>query len=276
MKDLLRAIVLTLVGILVAGSARADWTVDGNPISTAEDLQMNPVIISDGGTGAIIAWQDRRNGADFDVYVQRVDASGNALWTPDGVAVCVQGGDQSDPRLVSDGAGGAIIVWEDARTTTNFDIYVQRVDADGNPQWTTDGVALCALDLNQHNPTIVTDDAGGAIVVWQDHRAGAPDIFAQRVDADGNPLWTPDGIEICTAARAQQTPLAVADGAGGAIACWVDKRAGLGDIYAQRMNADSTLVWTPNGVALCADPEDQAVPVIVDRPTRRCHRRVGG
>lgn len=262
MKRLLRSLVFLLVLVCVIHVTRADWTVDGNPVSTAADLQMNPAIISDGGTGAIIAWQDRRDGTSFNIYVQRVDVSGNPLWTVDGVAVCLEANDQTDPRIVSDGAGGAIVTWEDARTSTNFDIYAQRVDASGVPQWTTDGVELCVADFNQHNPTIAPDGVNGAIVVWQDHRNGTPDIYAQRVDDSGNVLWDIDGVALCTATRHQLTPVAIEDGLGGAIAVWVDRRAGLGDIYAQRVDMDGTMLWTANGVALCTEPADQAVPVL--------------
>ena len=263
MKQLLRFLTVTFVAAGIVGTAYADWTADGSPISTADDLQMNPVIISDGGSGTLIAWQDRRNGTDFDIYVQKLDASGNALWTPDGVAVCTEAADQTDPRIASDGAGGVIVVWEDARTTTNFDIYVQRVDTDGNALWTANGVEACILDLNQHNPVIVSDDAGGAIVVWQDHRIGQPDIYAQRFNDMGDTLWTAGGIPVCAASRPQQIPVAVSDDHGGVIASWVDRRAGLGDIYVQRLDSDGSAQWTTNGVALCTDIEDQGAPAIV-------------
>ena len=36
-------------------------------------------------------------------------------------------GDQDQPSIVSDGAGGAIITWHDRRSGTNWDIYAQRV-----------------------------------------------------------------------------------------------------------------------------------------------------
>ncbi len=263
MKTALRLLAVVLALTASSRPAHADWMLNGNPISVAADLQMNPVIISDGGTGAIIAWQDRRGG-DFDIYVQRIDASGNVLWTMDGVAVCAEGADQGDARLASDGAGGAIITWEDARTTTNFDVYVQRVDATGVALWTTNGVVVSALDgPQQQNPVITSDGSGGAIIVWQDHRNGLADIFAQHFDANGDTLWMADGIPLCTATRAQFTPAVISDGAGGAIACWQDRRAGLGDIYVQHVDAGGNVLWTVNGVALCTDPEDQFPPVIV-------------
>jgi hypothetical protein len=253
---------LAVVLVLTASSnpALADWTQDGNAISTAFDLQMNPTIISDGGTGAFIAWQDRRGG-DFDIYVQRIDALGNVQWAADGIAVCAAGADQSDARLVTDGAGGIIVVWEDARTTTEFDIYAQRIDAAGLPLWEANGVVVSVATLNQHNPSIASDESGGAWVVWQDHRNGQPDIYTHHLNADGvDTLWTDDGNPLCTASRAQQTPLVISDESGGAIACWVDRRAGLGDIYAARFG--STVFWATNGVAMCADPEDQVAPAI--------------
>ncbi len=264
MKHLLRVLGFAIVLAHAPHLAYADWMVDGNAVSTDADLQMNPAIASDGGTGAIMTWQDRRDGTSFNIYVQKFDASGNALWTPNGVAVCLEANDQADPRLVPDGAGGAIVVWEDARTSTNFDIFAQRVDADGVPQWATDGVPLCELDFNQHNPAIVSDDQGGAIIVWQDHRGGStPDVYAQRVDADGNPLWDADGVAVCTATRAQANPIAVADGAEGIIACWVDRRAGLGDIYVQHVDADGNATWTANGVGVCTEQDDQSAPALV-------------
>lgn len=260
MKTALRLAAVALTLTASPHLAIADWIQDGNAISTAVELQMNPVIISDGSTGAFIAWQDRRGG-DFDIYVQKVDASGNVLWTADGVVVCAAGADQSDARLVSDGAGGLIITWEDARTTTEFDIYAQRIDAGGVPLWTPNGVAVSLGALNQHNPSIASDLSGGAWLAWQDHRNGQPDIYTHHLTADGvDTLWTADGNGLCTATRAQQTPMVISDGTGGAIACWVDRRAGLSDIYAARF--DGTVFWTTNGVALCTDPEEQILPVI--------------
>ena len=52
--------------------------------------------------------------------------------------------------------------------------------------WPSDpnlNVPLCTAAGDQLSPTIVSDGAGGAIVVWQDSRSGSanPDVYAQRV-----------------------------------------------------------------------------------------------
>ena len=118
------------------------------------------------------------------------------------------------------------------------------MNAAGVPQWTADGVALCAAANSKYNPTIVSDGAGGAIVTWNDYRSGNFDIYAQRVSAAGVPQWTADGVALCTAANSKNNPTIVSDGAGGAIVTWEDQRNGNYDIYAQRVNAAGVPQWT--------------------------------
>jgi len=52
-----------------------------------------------------------------------VNALGIAQWTTDGVALCMAAGSQLAPTIVADGAGGAIVTWEDIRSLSTYDIY---------------------------------------------------------------------------------------------------------------------------------------------------------
>ena len=68
----------------------------------------------------------------------------------------------------------------------------------------------------------------------------------------GRAQWQLNGTVISTAKLDQQYPLAVPDGAGGAIITWMDYRVGgTADIYAQRINAQGVVQWTADGVAIC-------------------------
>lgn len=80
--------------VLPPASVRAQWAANGVSLSAAANSQQLPSSIPDGAGGAIVAWQDYRNGATGDIYVQRVDASGLPQWTADGVAVCTAANDQ--------------------------------------------------------------------------------------------------------------------------------------------------------------------------------------
>jgi hypothetical protein len=236
----------------VNASGAVQWTVNGVALCTATSNQAFPTIMSDGAGGTIVTWHDARSGNNYDIYAQRVNASGAVQWTTDGVPLCTAMGDQQVPTITSDGAGGAIVTWHDGRSGNNYDIYAQRVNASGVVQWTTDGVAFCTATGNQYYPTISSDAAGGTIVTWYDERGGTWDIYAQRVNASGAVQWTTDGVALCTAAGAQQHPQITSDGAGGAIVTWYDERGGSNsDIYAQRVNASGAVQWTTDGVALC-------------------------
>ena len=247
----------------VNASGVTQWTADGVALCTAAGDQLSPQITSDGSGGAIVTWYDNRGGATTDIYVQRIDASGTPQWTADGVALCTAVNDQVAPQIVSDGAGGAIVTWYDRRAGTNYDIYAQRVNASGVPQWTANGVGVCTAANDQTTPMIASDTAGGAIVTWQDVRAGNNDIYAQRVNAAGVSQWTANGVVLCGLSSGQITPAIAADGAGGAVVTWFDGRSGARGVYVQRVSDLGVPQWTADGVALKTASTNQATTPLV-------------
>lgn len=238
------------------------WAANGIAICKLPDIQAGPVIIDDGVGGAIIAWVDYRNGKDADIYAQRIDANGTVKWTADGVPICKSPNDQINPAIVIDGAGGAIIAWGDNPSISDWNIYAQRIDANGNVQWTNNGVAICTASNTQWIPVIVSDNAGGAIVAWDDSRGSDWDIYAQRIDGYGNVQWTTNGKSICQAANDQGWLAIASDGVGGAIIAWKDLRRLYKDSYAQRIDAFGAVQWTNNGVPICTAADDLTAPVI--------------
>lgn len=229
------------------------WAANGVQVCGATGEQSSPSIVADAAGGAILAWTDFRSGLAADLYTQRLDASGVAQWTPTGVAVCTAVNDQDATSLVSDGANGAIVVWNDLRSGTNHDVYARRVTAGGTPQWTANGVALCSAPDEQLSPVACSDGAGGAIVAWFDHRGTFFDVYAQRVTSGGVVPWAANGVVVSTASNDQQNPAILADGTGGAFVAWEDARTiGIDDIYAQRLNASGAALWLADGVSVCA------------------------
>ena len=224
---------------------------ENTAICTASGQQSSPQIISDGAGGAIIAWEDARD-VHFDIYVQRIDARGNILWQKEGVPVCTAPENQKRPRLVSDGDGGAIIVWHDMRSGIgNYDIYAQRVDAEGSPVWIKDGIPVCDEMKEQNSPCIASDGAGGAIVVWEDFRTNYADLYGQRINKNGESLWIKSGVLVCGVSGAQNAPEIVSDGTSGAIVVWQDFRRNYADIYAQRIDGSGAILWEKWGVVVC-------------------------
>jgi hypothetical protein len=169
--------------------------------------------------------------------------------------VCT-GNASQNPTIVADGLGGAIITWFDYRDGSAM-IYAQHVLASGtvDPAWPVNGRAVFAGAGPGLYPVIVSDAAGGAIIASEDYRGGAPDIYAQHVLATGalDPAWPVGGRALCTAVNDQMNTRLVGDGAGGAIACWKDKRSGTFNVYAQHVRAGGTVdpAWPVDGRAVC-------------------------
>jgi len=241
-------------------SAFASWQDYGNSICTATGTQDNPQITSDGAGGAIITWQDSRTG-NVDIYAQRVDVSGNVMWTPDGVVVCMAMNNQYEPQIISDGTGGAIFAWYDLRSGAS-DIYAQRVNASGIMLWGLDGHPISTAPDNQWHPRLVPDGSGGAIITWQDIRTSTSrDIYAQRVDSLGLCLWVANGVSIRSNVGPEDNlPSIAADNMGGAIVCYCDQSY---DVYAQRVDSMGTVQWRPGGVPICTAHGNQWNPQII-------------
>ena len=254
-------LVLSLLVISVGSvCSEVKWATDGVAICTAANVQNNQAQISDGTGGAIITWNDIRDGACWHIYAQRVDANGSIHtgWPADGAVICAAADNQVYPTVVSDGAGGAIITWKDYRNG-NWDIYAQRIDANGSIHtgWTVNGMVICTESHEQDVPTIASDEAGGAIITWKDYRNGNWDIYAQRIDANGSihAGWTANGVAICTAASTQYGPILISDGAGGAIITW-DSGVTC-TISVQRVDSTGSVKWIADGVTICADTNQQ-------------------
>jgi len=264
--------VATMLAELMASDARGQWRAHGTPVCAAPMNQQWAFILAAPGGGAFLAWWDQRDSAstDWDIYAQRIDASGVPLWAPDGVPVCTAADEQGVPHLAPDGRGGVIVVWNDFRSGTHFDVYAQRLSADGIPQWTLDGVRMRATSNSQYlndplHPCVTTDGAGGAIAVWEERITGFDsDIYAQRIDTNGELRWTPYGARVCTATGFQWFPTLATDGAGGAIMAWEDWRdSPRAQIFAQRLNASGMGLWGPQGTLIGLPGGDQRDPSLV-------------
>ncbi len=239
----------------------ASWVTDGTPLCTSAGSQFSPEIIPDFSGGAIVAWEDLRDGFS-DIYAQHINAAGTVQWTANGLPICVAEGSQDNLGATSDGSGGAILTWR-VQGSSDTDIYVQSISASGTVQWTADGVCPYVATGSQQYPQVISDDSGGAIVTWQDNRAGEADIYVQRISVSGTIQWATEGVPLCTAVGSQFNPQVTSDGSGGAIVTWHDRRTGPeGDIYAQRISASGTIQWTIDGAPLCTSPGYQSYPQI--------------
>ncbi|MDQ7779629.1 MAG: hypothetical protein RDV41_07955 [Planctomycetota bacterium] len=253
--------VIALIAVFYACPAYADpipqWVPDPVPIATGPGQQVFVNGVEDAAGCHVIVWMGNQTGNN-DIYAQRLDQSGNVLWGA-GVTVCNAGGNQSTPVVVRDGGTGTIIAWHDRRAG-NDDIYAQRLNANGIPQWAANGQVVCNDGFDQQNVVAVVDGLGGVFIAWTDMRGGGgadSDIYVQRMNAAGVAQWVANGVPTCAAVNNQERVGIVRDAADGVVVVWSDWRNGNYDIYAQRIDGAGAVQWALDGVAVCAAPGDQ-------------------
>jgi hypothetical protein len=123
----------------------------------------------------------------------------------------------------------------------------------GFPWWTADGIRVCNLSHKQVTSRLVSDGDGGAIVSWVDLRNYPDtDIYAQRVDIDGNLLWNSAGVAICTTSDRDGSARIASDGNGGAVIAWTRPQSTSSHytICARSVDRNGIAHWSAAGVTL--------------------------
>jgi len=234
------------------GSGALQWgTGTGVLMGTSTSVADAPSITGDGAGGAIVAWET--DTVNHDIIARRVNAVGVPQWGG-GTLVCTAANPQLHPQIVSDGAFGALITWQDGRTNPNWDVYVQRVDAAGAAQWAPNGVAL--TNNYAESPVITGGASGGALVTWVDTRdtpTTQHNLYARAVTASGTPGFPADGTPVCTAVDDQIAPRIAYSGSN-AFLTWQDRRSGGWDIYAFMMSVTTAVGDTPAPFTLSLGP----------------------
>ncbi len=237
-------------GNLRAGEFLIDTTVVYVP---ATKNQASARIATD-DTTAFVVWNDTRAGG-WDIYGARIDENGNLL---DPAGILIEICDQNDPYpdIAFDGTN-YLVVWHDAETSGQYDIYGMRVSKEG--------------ELLDPEPFIISDATGAQmsprvafdgtnyLVVWYDSRGGTYDIYGTRVSQDGTVLNS-TGIAISTAADYQYFPNVSFDG-NNYMVVWQDQRDGVYDIYGSRVAQDGN-VLDPAGIQISGATDEQSRPSI--------------
>lgn len=260
----------------------AQWAANGVPVCLTNSFRATPNIISDGNNGAFISFPDSRNSGidaagDFnniDIFAQRLSSTGSRLWGDGGLAVTTApfnqfsygGGLNFSTTMISDGAGGFILAYEDYRNDNDGDgnIYLQRLNGSGTKQWATNGVAVSGqTNFYKNNLSLVSDGANGAIASWSvfNNAIFSGSLYGQRITGEGAVNWTTNGKLVSPANSVGLFASGMAaDGAGNYVFTWdgFDNVTFTGKIKAQKLNSAGTLQWATGGVDICTNPDASA------------------
>lgn len=206
----------------------------------------SPAIAIDNSGNSTIVWEDQRID-DGDILAQKIDKDGNINWGTD-IRVDSDNGTagQTDPEITIDSMGNIIIVWRDYRNG-NYDIYAQKLNINGNKLWVGDKLVSAESNAEfQFQPSIGIGAKDECVIVWVDSRNGSNglELYAQRLDTDGNKLWLTDlRVSTVSGISNQSDPAIDADDSENAFIAWVDNRNKNQDIYVQRINQFGEHIW---------------------------------
>jgi hypothetical protein len=222
--------------IKLDANGNLQWTKTiGGP---SDDWGFSLIQTSDGDY-AIAGYTESFGAGEDDVYVVKLDANGNLQWTK------TIGGpkDEEGYSLIQTSDGGYAI----AGTTQSFgageaDVYVVKLDANGNLQWTK---TIGGENIYSGSSLIQTSDGGYAIAgTTTSFGAGEADVYVVKLDANGNLQWTKT---IGGPSNDESLSLIQTSDGGYAIAGTTQSfGAGDRDVYVVKLDAKGNLQWTKN------------------------------
>ena len=124
-----------------------------------------------------------------DVYVVKLDANGNLQWTK---TIGETYGEVGRSIIQTSDGGYAIAGYIEGITYITYpssgDVYVVKLDANGNLQWTK---AIGGPKIEEGYSIIQTSDGGYAIAGYTtSFGEGREDVYVVKLDAKGNLQWT--------------------------------------------------------------------------------------
>jgi hypothetical protein len=130
-----------------------------------------------------------------------------------------------------------------------LDLSAQKIDNNGSVVWPTT-VMVCNAPGNQEKASIIPDGHGGAIIAWQDWRGLYADVYIQKINSNGIPLWTVNGLLIANADNHQCNAKLIFDNSTSSMLLWQDARTGDYDIYVTKLDNIYGDWWGKNAPAI--------------------------
>src|SRR5947209_1130527 len=96
--------------------------------------------------------------------MQLITLQSFSQWVTDGIDVGAGANSQWQSKIAAGAVGDAFITWsDDALLSTDYNILVTRVDANGIILWGA-SVVVCNSSGSQEMPQIISDGRGGVII----------------------------------------------------------------------------------------------------------------
>lgn len=175
----------------------------------------------------------------------------SAQWSTDpGVnnPINITAGEQAIPKIATCPNGDTYIGFF-SMESGNYNVRLQRLDAIGNPLWTTGGILISSHPQMTWltDWDMAADDDNHCILAFQDIRnSGYNDVQVYRISPAGAFVWGADGIQLSNGEAFDASPKVCVTAAGNAVFAWQADDVTI----IQKVSPAGALQWGQNGITL--------------------------
>jgi hypothetical protein len=199
----------------------------------------------------------------------KVAPDGAILWGPVAVYDAASLPIAHWPRIIADGAGGAVFCWH-ASVSNLFNAYVQRLDAAGGELFPHNGVPVSTSSARYHlDPAADYDPSTGEIFVVFNERTTSQSqwgVYAQKFTPAGARAWGENGLELRPVNAVNKSFERCVAHEGGLMAFWFEEIAfGNDQVLGTRRDGDGNVVWDDEPLTVSSAPSGKGrLPIAAD------------
>lgn len=173
-----------------------------------------------------------------------------AQWSNDpnqNLLIADRPGEEAQPKIVATADGGAYISWFD-NTNGGYDVYIQRIDANGTEQWPHNGVLVADRSFTStQDYGLAIDSNGNALLAFRDDRNANEEITVNAISSTGELLWGTTGIKVNVTTGFLANPKVAGTSDGQVAVAWTQDS----DVVVQKLDSNGVAQWG-NGITLTA------------------------
>lgn len=169
-------------------SRDSGWMGPAEPLEFVDEQPVLPAAFAIDGSGNAIAVWPQFDGERFNlVFNERTD---EGAWRAETGAIEDGNGDTRDPSLAVTPDGRSIVAWRQTAPSRREAIWASLRSSGG--EWSTPRLLDDETLGNSQAPLVAIDEAGNAMVVWQQETLEQrTDLWSRYFDARGDADWEP-------------------------------------------------------------------------------------
>ena len=162
----------------------------------------------------IALWEDTDAG-DTDIYAQKFNPSGVAVWTQP-LIIVDKPGVQEAVACVPTSDNNFVLLYQQSGHGYEAGVWLQKFSSNGQCLWGESGVCIRSGSAYLANACLVPNSVGGVYALYP-HSSNGYAVIGQNLDSFGNQLWPSGGLTLTSNPNFLSLDGAVSDGEGGII-----------------------------------------------------------